>query len=469
MCHVNHVADCRIWAIYLRTDGKNAIGPPRIQTGVRGGSIGLDSGKVWPVDWGSSGPAESPGARLQGPSGSSAKMAAVAARKHKLRTPAKPDPATRRGRRGVPVVAVAALWDHLFGVPRPGRTVRTRWGLLAGLAATWLVLGALVLYEHRGPSLRLDPAMVWMYVVTQAEVVVHYVRLALVPAPLVFFYDWMLQASLGAVGWQAALLAVVVMATAVGLARRHAAGFLGAWFVLILAPSSSVLPIVTEVAAEHRMYLPLAAVVAAVVLGVFLLGRRLVPSPRVAVVAGALAAVAVVGALGVETRARSRVYWSAESLWQDTVSKRPNDPRSRVAYGEALAAAGRMVEAEAQLQVAVTLAPEDPNARVRLGSVLAQQRKFDAAVPQLERALALRPADVDAHRFLGEIYAVQRQDQLAVRHYELALAFVPDDAQVMASLAVILADSRDASVVSSLEYRASAYEYAARQAFGPRR
>ena len=36
--------------------------------------------------------------------------------------------------------------------------------------------------------------------------------------------------------------------------------FLGAAFFLILAPTSSVLPIVTEVAAEHRMYLPLAAV-----------------------------------------------------------------------------------------------------------------------------------------------------------------------------------------------------------------
>jgi len=424
---------------------------------------------------------------------------------------------------------VVALWDHLFGVPRPGRTGRTRWGLLAGLAATWLVLGALVLYEHRGPSISLDPAMVWMYLVTQADVVVHYLRLALFPAPLVFLYDWMLQALFVAVAWQAALLAVVVIATAVGLARRHAAGFLGAWFVLILAPSSSVLPIVTEVAAEHRMYLPLAAVVAAVVLGVFILGRKVVPSPRVAVVAGALAAVAVAGSLAVETRARNRVYWSAEGLWQDTVSKRPNDPRSRVAYGEALAAAGRIVEAEAQLQVAVALAPEDPNARVRLGSVLAQQRKFDAAVPQLERALALRPADVDAHRYLAEIYAIQRQDQLAVRHYEQALAFVPDDAQVMARLAAILADSRDASVgnpsramdladravrltsgreprmleilsvaqaasgrfaeaastaraaialarargdramVSSLEYRASAYEYAARQAFGQRR
>jgi len=424
---------------------------------------------------------------------------------------------------------MVALWDRLFGVPRPGRTGRMRWGLLAGLAATWLVLGALVLYEHRGPSLSLDPAMVWRYLVTQAEVVVHYVRLALVPVPLVFFYDWTLQASLAAVVWQAAVLAVVVIATAFGLAQRHPAGFLGAWFVLILAPSSSVLPIVTEVAAEHRMYLPLAAVVAAVVLGVFILGRRLVPSPKVAVVAGALAAVAVVGALGVETRARNRVYWSAESLWQDTVSKRPNDPRSRVAYGEALAAVDHLAEAEAQLQVAIALAPEDPPARVRLGSVLARLGKPDAAIPQFERAIALRPSDVDAHRFLGEVYAGQRRDALAVRQYEETLALVPDDVQVMARLAAILADSRDPFVgnpsramdlaefavqltsardprlleilsvaqaasgrfaeaastaraaveiarargdramVSSLEYRASAYEYAARQAFGPRR
>jgi Flp pilus assembly protein TadD len=164
-----------------------------------------------------------------------------------------------------------------------------------------------------------------------------------------------------------------------------------------------------------------------------------------------------------------------------------------------------------------------------LGAVLARQSRFDAAIPHLEHALTLRPGDVDAHRFLAEIYAVQRQDQLAVRHYERALAVVPDDAQVMARLAAILADSRDASVgnpsraldladravrltsgrdprmieilsvaqaasgrfadaastaraaiqiarargdramVSSLEYRVSAYEYAARQAFGPRR
>jgi len=316
------------------------------------------------------------------------------------------------------------------------------------------------------------------------------------------------------------------------------------------------------------MYLPLAAVIAAVVTGLYVAGERMVrdtgeappqtaegssvapggssllargrnlPHPsrswhwkmsRTAAVAAGCAVVLVVGALGVETRARNRVYWNAEGLWRDTVNKRPGDARPRVAYGEALAGADRLPEAEAQLQAAVGLAPGDPVARVRLGAVLARQSRFDAALPHLEYALTLRPGDVDAHRFLAEIYAIQRQDQFAVRHYEQALAVLPNDAELMARLAAILADSRDASIrdgaralgladravrltsgreprmleilsvaqaasgrfgdaastaraaieiarargdramVSSLEYRASAYESAAGQAFGPRR
>jgi len=265
------------------------------------------------------------------------------------------------------------------------------------------------------------------------------------------------------------------------------------------------------------------------VTGLYVTGGRLIRNTRTATVVAGLAVVLVVGALGVETRARNRVYWSAEGLWQDTVEKRPSDARPRVAYAEALAAADHLAEAEAQLQAAIGLAPEDPVARVRLGAVLARQNRFDAAIPQIEQALTLRPADIDAHRFLAEIYAVRRQDRLAVQHYERALAVVPDDPDLMARLAAILADSRDVSVrdaaralaladravgltsgreprlleilsvaqaaagrfadaastaraaieiarargdramVSSLEYRASAYESAARQPFSPRR
>ena len=90
-------------------------------------------------------------------------------------------------------------------------------------------------------------------------------------------------------------------------------------------------PIVTEVAAEHRMYLPLAAIVAAAVMGAFLLGRRLIPSATIGAVVAMIVLISVVGVLGNETRDRNRVYWSAEGLWADTVAKRPGVARALVA------------------------------------------------------------------------------------------------------------------------------------------
>jgi len=338
-------------------------------------------------------------------------------------------------------VLVAAWW-WLF-VPADARGARRRARtFIPCLVATWAVLAFLVSGERRDPSLSLGWDASWAYLLAQAEVVVHYLRLAIVPSPLVFLYDWPLGTSLGAVAWEAALLAALVVLTAVGLARRHPASFLGAWFFLVLAPSSSILPIVTEVAAEHRMYLPLAAVIAGVASGGVLLGRR-IPSRNVGLGVAAITVIACVGVLAAETRERNRVYWSAVGLWGDTVAKRPKDARARVAYGEALAQAVRPAEAEAQFRVAMALAPDDPAARVRLGAVLAQQRRFDEAIPHLERAVALRPDDPDAHRFLAEAFAAQGQDLAAVRQFEQALRTMPGDPRLMARLAMLLAGSRD--------------------------
>ena len=163
------------------------------------------------------------------------------------------------------------LWDVAFGVD-----VRRRRGLYAGLASTWLILILLVTMEHRPQSVGVNLGWTsWSYLETQAAVIVHYMRLAVLPAPLVFDYDWPRVRSLAEVWPQATALAALACAAAWGLVRHHPLGFLGAWFVLILAPTSSVLPIITEVAAEHRMYLPLAAVVSAVVVVAYEGVRRL--------------------------------------------------------------------------------------------------------------------------------------------------------------------------------------------------
>ena len=359
---------------------------------------------------------------------------------------------------GAPVVV--ALWDWLF-LPRR----RPRWGLAAATASTWIVLALLVFNERRAPSVELGAGMVWRYLLTQAEVIAHYLRLSFVPTPLVFLYTWPLASSVVAVAVPAALVCALLALTVFGLVKRHPAALAGAAFFIVLAPTSSVLPIVTEVAAEHRMYLPLAAVIALVLSwgqisildirksrgsgsdpsspgsGSDPSARGSGSDPRVAVLAIFLAIV-----LGIETRSRNRDYWSEEQLWADTVAKQPANERARVAYGSVLGNNRKVAEAEAQFQAAVDLNEADPIAQSRLGSALAAQGKLDSAIPHLERALALRPDDVEAHRSLGQIYAMRREDARAVPHLSRAVDAMPDDPALVSRLAAILAGSPDPMV-----------------------
>lgn len=345
--------------------------------------------------------------------------------------------ATKESMVGAPIVAGA--WLRLF---RPSAVPGERRLLLAGLASTWLVLGALVLGERRGPSLALDAGVAWRYLLTQAEVVTHYVGLVLAPTSLAFLYDWPLVDSLAAVLPQALLLTGLVAAHAVGWWRRWPAAFPGTAFFLVLAPTSSILPIVTEVAAEHRMYLPLAALAALAASGAYLAVRRAV-GDRAGALAVLVVAATAAGVLGVETRARNRHYWSEEALWRHTVDRRPADLRPRVAYGDVLMRAGRLAEAEAQFRVAVARAPDDVVARVRLGAALARQGKAEEAVSHLERVASPPIDDPAAHRLLGELYAAEGRDALAVRHLERALSRMADDPELLVRLAALLADSRD--------------------------
>lgn len=333
-----------------------------------------------------------------------------------------------------------ALWDVVF---RRGQ--RTRWGLLAGLAGTWLICAALISGEQRQASIAMSGTMSWRYLLTQAEVLTWYLRLALFPSPLIFLYTWPLATTAGQVVLEGVLIVMLLALTIVGLWKRHPLGYTGAMFFLILAPTSSVIPIVTEVAAEHRMYLPLAAIIAGLVAGAGVMAQRFT-SPLAARTAAATATLVLVALYGMETRARNRVYASEQQLWADTVAKDPENQRARVAYGSVLAQDGRLRDAETQFQRAVELNDADGIAHARLGSAQAAQGKFGDAVPHLRKALALNDADVEAHRTLGQILAMRREDAQAVVHLERALQAQPDNPQLVVQLASVLADSRDPPV-----------------------
>ena len=88
---------------------------------------------------------------------------------------------------------VVALWDWVFAERTEAvARVPARWSLYLGLAATWVGLAALMMAYPRSHSVGFGFAEWpwWRYLMTQALVVVHYFRLALVPSPLVLDYGW---------------------------------------------------------------------------------------------------------------------------------------------------------------------------------------------------------------------------------------------------------------------------------------
>ena len=215
-----------------------------------------------------------------------------------------------------PILVV--FYDRAYLVPSWREGIRERGSLYLGLAASWFLLASLNWSGPRaavgGFGAGITPVT---YLLNQSAVIVDYLRLSLWPVDLVAFYGWPQPLTAGEVAVPLAFVATLVAATIVTVIGAPRLGFLGVWFFGILAPTSSILPIATEVGAERRMYLPLVALIAIAVIALW----RMAGSRATTAVAVVLAVVLATG-----TAARNREYATGLSLAQTIVDRRPSGP-----------------------------------------------------------------------------------------------------------------------------------------------
>ena len=317
----------------------------------------------------------------------------------------------------------------------------------ACLAGTWLVLAFLVAGTRgRGGTAGFGSGMsAASYFLTQCQAIVHYLRLVVWPAPLVFDYGFRTVHAFGDVWWQALLLAGLAAATLIGLWRRPAAGFLGAWFFGTLAASSSIVPVASQTIAEHRMYLALAAPVLAAVLAVAsLVGRRVIWI-------GSLLAI-VLAAL---TVLRNRDYRTEEALWRDTIAKRPDNPRAYGNLGRALVDAARWQEAIEAARKELAVDPDyHGDAHLILGRALTELGRPAEAVPHFAEALRYHPDSFDVRNNYGVALAALGRWSDAAVQYEEALRLKPGFAEGHNNLANALA--RAGHLAEALSHYAAA-------------
>ena len=315
---------------------------------------------------------------------------------------------------GTKEVMVAALpvlwvWDRLFlaGSFRAALAAR-RW-LYAALAGPLISGGALALLfrpEFVAGLLRGDAVDVtrWEYAWSQPGVLFHYLRLCVWPFPQYLDYGWAPAGSWVGIVLPGLVIVGLAAASAWSVRRGDRLGFAGAWFFLLLAPTSSLVPL-KDLLVEHRMYLPLAAVVTLAVLAVGELVRRLEGRGWRGRGAGALILAVAALSLGAATWRRNLDYHSELGVWGGAAADRAGNVKRYYNLGLEFLLEDRGLLEPATFAVSVDTA--GLSAAGRQGVALLQAGEMAAAGAAFERALSADPDDVASltgagiARFLG--------------------------------------------------------------------
>ncbi|PTY08175.1 hypothetical protein DB347_00890 [Opitutaceae bacterium EW11] len=306
---------------------------------------------------------------------------------------------------------------------------RRRWSHLL-LFATWIPLLVLIVGQggDRGGTFSLNSwDLARTYWTAQLEAVSRYLRLSVVPWPQAFDYGFPVPIAPGMLVVYAAVVASAAGAALYALWRSPRLGFLGAWFFGILAPTSLV-PGILQSTVEHRMYLPLAAVLAFVAATlVAALGRRALPVLAVAVFAA-----------GVGTWLRNGVYSDDLTLWQDTVAIRPQSAIAQANVGTALYSRGRIAESLPYYRRSLELNAANPSTPYNLGLALAKLGRHAEALPFFDRTLELNRRFYLAHFRKGISLRELGRPADAYREFMLALETKSDFAESYEQIGALL-------------------------------
>ncbi|MSU47992.1 MAG: tetratricopeptide repeat protein [Opitutus sp.] len=268
----------------------------------------------------------------------------------------------------------------------------------------------------------------WSQALTQCEAILTYLRLAIWPHPLVFDYGPHFRETLRAALPFAIPLAALLAATGLLLRARPKLGFCAGCFFMLLAPTSSVVPVALQPIAENRTYLPLAPVLALLVLGVYsCIGRRSF---------GLLAGVGL-GCIAL-TFQRNATYHDPFALCADTIAKRPLNPRAYDSYGQMLKDAGRAAEAIPYLQHAIALNPASAASHGILGDCFLALGRLPEALSTYAKTLELNPRTDSARINYGLIFFRTGRPAEAIAEFEQVLRYNPDHAVAHHNLALCL-------------------------------
>jgi protein O-mannosyl-transferase len=345
-----------------------------------------------------------------------------------------------------------------------------------------------IVIQHRVGAMAGFDALPWQTRFGNAAIgYVAYLWKTVWPSPLAAFYPFFDASPVRVVAALAVLAAITAVAFRVRGRHPHVwVGWL--WYVVTITPVIGFLQAGEQGMADRFMYVPMTGLAIAAAWAVPELWPALrIRSPWVL----RLAALALVAACAIASRAQAAHWESSLTLWQHATRVTPESYIAHENLGQALRELGRLEEARASYERALALAParspgyaaviqnsiglvltrqgraleardrfaaavrDSPGfaeARTNLGNALAGEGRAAEAIGHYREAIRLKPDDVEPRVGLGGALLRSGRPDEAIVHYREALALDPQLAQAHNGLGGALATAgRDAEAMT--EYR----------------
>ncbi len=383
---------------------------------------------------------------------------------------------------------LALLYERIFLADSWRALLARSWRMHAGFAlALAVTVGLMVLHfgdtdigvVHMQDPRAAHPMTSVAYLQSEFAVLCHYLRLSVIPIGQSLDYMWPTATTAGGIYPYALIILALLAASLWALRGAPAVGFAALWFWGDILASSSVVAR-PDLCVEHRMYVPLQAIVVLAVLGVDGLGRALCarwparwPQALTRRMALALALLAA-AALATLTWERNRLYADDLAMWNDVIAGNPQNFRAcqwlgnyhfkRKSYdeaaghylqavraypnfypgydglGQSYSNAGKFELAIRAFQDSIPLlGPREASREYEnIAVVLCKTNELERAITQFNLAITADPDNVAARYSLGRLFMALHRDQEAAAMFRGVLARKPDHAGAAQGLAHVM-------------------------------
>jgi protein O-mannosyl-transferase len=264
---------------------------------------------------------------------------------------------------------------------------------------------------------------------------VAYIGQAFWPVDLAAFYPHPLEIRPALIVGAALALAVITV-SAVLAARDVPYVTVGwFWYVGTLVPVIGIVQLGSHAKADRFTYIPL--------VGLFIIaawgGASLLQRAGVSRATLTIAAVALVAACAVVSRAQVHHWENGVALWEHASQVTRNNARAHANLGVALARGGQRGRAIAEYGEALRIEPRYPEAHNNLALALAAEGKTQEALAHYQDAVHLMPDYVNAHTNMANLLDESGRGEEAIAHYREAIRLDPTHVLARVNLAVTLA------------------------------